>query len=252
MLWVHAPRGNRVRYGLTAGRREGVVDALQRELLSLVDLRHTCHKLVVLSRRRGRRRRCRRRAIEVRPCRHRWSRRRWSRRRCCRRWCGGRRRCRGRRRCGSYTIRMAQTVDDRADMLVSEPGDDVIAGMTVERRSQLRLEHPARVNLPRVGKTSSDTEAPGRLLPRARVDPCPFYKLVYSTNRVSNYLRWPKRVVIVHRRGPALGGVCLGKPTDLSETPRFAGLPTLTTRRSVHVVKALRSPIELAIPQTTS
>ena len=49
-------------------------------------------------------------------------------------------------------------------------------------------------------------------------------------------------------RGPALGGVCLGKSTDLSETRGRAGLPT---RRSVHVVKALRSPIELAIAHPT-
>ena len=50
-------------------------------------------------------------------------------------------------------------------------------------------------------------------------------------------------------RGPALGGVCLGKSTDLSETRGRAGLPT---RRSVHVVKALRSPIELAIAHRTT
>ena len=51
------------------------------------------------------------------------------------------------------------------------------------------------------------------------------------------------------RRGPALGGVCLGKPTDSSQTRGRAGLPT---RRSVHVMKALRSPIELAIAHRTT
>ena len=50
-------------------------------------------------------------------------------------------------------------------------------------------------------------------------------------------------------RGPALGGVCLGKTIDLSETRGFARLPT---RRSVHVVKALRSWIELAMAHPTT
>ena len=53
-------------------------------------------------------------------------------------------------------------------------------------------------------------------------------------------------------RGPArLGGtvVCLGKSTDLSETRGRAGLPT---RRSVHVVKALRSPTQLAMARGTT
>ena len=39
-------------------------------------------------------------------------------------------------------------------------------------------------------------------------------------------------------RGPALGGVCLGKLTDSSETRVAARLPT---RQSVHAVKTLRS-----------
>ena len=52
------------------------------------------------------------------------------------------------------------------------------------------------------------------------------------------------------RRGPALGGVCLGGiRTDFSQTRGCAGLPT---RRSVHVVKALRSSIELAIAHRTA
>ena len=33
---------------------------------------------------------------------------------------------------------------------------------------------------------------------RARVHPSLVYTLEYSTNRVSNYLRWPKRVVSIH------------------------------------------------------
>ena len=55
----------------------------------------------------------------------------------------------------------------------------------------------------------------------------------------------PHLLVQDARRGPALSGVCLGKSTDSSETRGRAGLPT---RRSVHVVKALRSWIELAMP----
>ena len=50
-------------------------------------------------------------------------------------------------------------------------------------------------------------------------------------------------------RGPALSGVCLGKTIDFSQTRGRAGLPT---RRSVHVVKALRSWIELAIAHPTT
>ena len=50
-------------------------------------------------------------------------------------------------------------------------------------------------------------------------------------------------------RGPALSGVCLGKTIDFFQTRGRAGLPT---RRSVHVVKALRSWIELAIAHPTT
>ena len=46
------------------------------------------------------------------------------------------------------------------------------------------------------------------------------------------------------RRGPALSGVCLEKTIDFPQTRGRAGLPT---RRSVHVVKALRSPTQLAM-----
>ena len=43
--------------------------------------------------------------------------------------------------------------------------------------------------------------------------------------------------------GPALGGVCLRKTTDFSQTRGFAGLPT---RRSVHGMPVIDGWIELA------
>ena len=61
-------------------------------------------------------------------------------------------------------------------------------------------------------------------------------------------------VDVVHQwwwkgRGPDVGGVCLRKPTDSSQDRLRRTLPT---RRSVHIVKALRSSIELAIAHRTT
>ena len=51
------------------------------------------------------------------------------------------------------------------------------------------------------------------------------------------------------RRGPALGGACLGKSTDSSQTRSATRLPT---RRSVHAEKSLRSNLEIAIALVTT
>ena len=51
------------------------------------------------------------------------------------------------------------------------------------------------------------------------------------------------------RRGPALGGACLRKRTDLSQTRSATRLPT---RRSVHAEKSLRSNLEIAIAHVTT
>ena len=51
------------------------------------------------------------------------------------------------------------------------------------------------------------------------------------------------------RRGPDVGGACLGISIDSSETRAVARLPT---QQSVHAVKALRSPTELAIARGTT
>ena len=51
------------------------------------------------------------------------------------------------------------------------------------------------------------------------------------------------------RRGPALGGVCLGKPTDLSET---RGSVPIAARRSVHGMPVMAGWIELVKRYPTS
>ena len=56
-------------------------------------------------------------------------------------------------------------------------------------------------------------------------------------------------MVKMDRRGPALGGACLRKPTDLSQTRSATRLPT---RRSVHAEKSLRSTLEIAIALGTT
>ena len=73
------------------------------------------------------------------------------------------------------------------------------------------------------------------LRPRSAVQYTIFGRFLFM-----NYTCW---------RGPALGGVCLGIRTDFSQTRVATRLPT---RRSVHVVKALRSTLEIAIALGTT